>query len=198
MQIALFGTSADPPTPGHQMILHWLSDRFDRVAIWAADNPFKSHQTPLEHRMRMLELAIDDLHLPRQNVHLYPQLSYSRTLHTVAAARRIWGEAALTVVIGADLVAQLPSWHQVEVLLSQVELLVVPRPGYDLEESSLAELRQRGARVTIADVMGWNVSSSAYRERGEMDGLAPAIEAYIHREHLYKCQDESREKQLAR
>lgn len=198
MQIALFGTSADPPTPGHQMILHWLSDRFDRVAIWAADNPFKLHQTPLEHRMKMLELAIDDLHLARQNVHLYPQLSYPRTLHTVAAARKIWGNTALTVVIGADLVAQLPQWHQVETLLNQVDLLVIPRPGYPLEELSLAELRQRGARVTIADVTGLNVSSSAYRERGEMEGLAAPIEAYIQREHLYECQDESREKQLIR
>ena len=180
------------------MILHWLSDRFDRVAIWAADNPFKQHQTPLEHRMKMLELAIDDLHLARQNVQLYPQLSYPRTLHTVEAARKIWDEAALTVVIGADLVAQLLSWHQVEALLSQVELLVVPRPGYHLDESSLAELRQRGAKATIANLTGLNVSSSAYRERGETEGLAPPIEAYIHQEHLYECQHESREKQLAR
>jgi nicotinate-nucleotide adenylyltransferase len=196
MHIALFGTSADPPTPGHQMILRWLSDRFDRAAIWAADNPFKSHQTPLEHRMQMLELAIDDLHLPRQNVQLYPQLSYPRTLRTVEAARAIWADAALTLIIGADLVPQLPKWYQVEAIFAQVSLLVVPRPGYDIEASGLAELQQRGATVTIADLTGLDISSSAYRE-GEAEGLAPPIEAYIHREHLYECH-ESREKQFAR
>ena len=44
MRIALFGTSADPPTAGHQKILRWLSEGYDRVAVWAADNPFKCHQ----------------------------------------------------------------------------------------------------------------------------------------------------------
>lgn len=40
-RVALFGTSADPPTVGHQAILRWLSEHYDQVAVWAADNPFK-------------------------------------------------------------------------------------------------------------------------------------------------------------
>jgi cytidyltransferase-like protein len=60
-RIALFGTSADPPTSGHQAILNWLSQHYDLVAVWASDNPFKSHQTPLEHRSRMLRLLIEEL-----------------------------------------------------------------------------------------------------------------------------------------
>ena len=40
--VALFGTSADPPTSGHGAILGWLSQHYDQVAVWAADNPFKS------------------------------------------------------------------------------------------------------------------------------------------------------------
>jgi Cytidylyltransferase-like len=50
---ALFGTSADPPTLGHQAILEWLATQFDEVAVWAADNPFKVQQTPLYHRQTM-------------------------------------------------------------------------------------------------------------------------------------------------
>ncbi|MGB3262812.1 MAG: adenylyltransferase/cytidyltransferase family protein, partial [Microcoleus sp.] len=53
-KIALFGTSADPPTAGHKTILSWLSQHFDWVAVWASDNPFKSHSTSLEHRSAML------------------------------------------------------------------------------------------------------------------------------------------------
>lgn len=34
MDIALFGTSADPPTIGHQGILQWLSGRYDVVVVW--------------------------------------------------------------------------------------------------------------------------------------------------------------------
>ena len=58
MRVALFGTSADPPTSGHQKILSWLSERYDWVAIWAADNPFKSHQTSLTHAPKFPHLEL--------------------------------------------------------------------------------------------------------------------------------------------
>lgn len=198
MHIALFGTSADPPTAGHQAILNWLSHQFDQVAVWAADNPFKSHQTPLVHRMAMLQLLIDDIDPSRQNIHLYPELSHPRTLYTVEAARKQWPNADLTLVIGSDLVTQLLSWHRVDELLQQINLLVIPRPGYLLKEPALAELRRKEANVSIADLTGLNTSSTAYREHGETEGLTPPIEAYIHREQLYACQDASREKQPTR
>jgi cytidyltransferase-related domain len=65
-KIALFGTSADPPTSGHQAILFWLSQRFDKVVVWASDNPFKNHQTLLEHRMAMLSLLIEEINAPKK------------------------------------------------------------------------------------------------------------------------------------
>jgi nicotinate-nucleotide adenylyltransferase len=37
MKVALFGTSADPPTAGHQAIIRWLSEHFDHVAVWAGE-----------------------------------------------------------------------------------------------------------------------------------------------------------------
>ena len=189
-RIALFGTSADPPTAGHQAIVCWLSERYDWVAVWAADNPFKSHQTPLEHRGSMLLLLIEDINPPRHNVGFYPELSSYRTLLTVQKAKERWGaDAEFTLVIGSDLVSQLPRWYEVAELLRQVELLVVPRPGYALEEDGLEHLRQLGARVALADLTGPDVSSTAYRENGDTHALTPPIEAYIHREHLYKCQD---------
>ena len=188
-RIALFGTSADPPTAGHQAIVCWLCDRYDWVAVWAADNPFKSHQTPLEHRGSMLRLLIEDINPARHNVGFYPELSSYRTLSTVEMAKCWDADADFTLVIGSDLVSQLPRWYEVEELLRQVELLVVPRPGYALEEDSLERLRQLGARVAIADLTGPDVSSTAYRENGDTHALTPPIEAYIHREHLYKCED---------
>jgi len=198
LNVALFGTSADPPTAGHQAILVWLSQHFDHVAVWAADNPFKSHQTPLIHRMTMLQLLIDDIDPPRHNLRLYPELSKPRTIHTVEIAAALWPDAVFTLVIGADLVYQLPNWYRVEALMERVNLLIIPRPGFTLNEAALAELRRRGARLTIADVTGPDTSSTAYRENGDTDALTPPIEAYIHREQLYACQDAPREKQPIR
>jgi nicotinate-nucleotide adenylyltransferase len=183
--IALFGTSADPPTAGHQAILTGLAQQFDEVAVWAADNPFKSHQTPLEHRERMLQLLINEL--PQHNIHLYEELSHPRALITVDRARLHWADAELTLVVGADLVTQLPRWYQVEALLHQVNLLVVPRPGYDLSQDALTPLRQMGATVAIANLSAPAVSSTAYRD-GNLEVITPPVKAYIHQEQLYKCQ----------
>lgn len=186
--IALFGTSADPPTAGHQQILGWLSHRFDRVLVWASDNPFKHHQTPIEHRASMLRLLIDDLDPHRSNIHCDQGLSNSRTLVTVARSRQRYPEADLTLVVGSDLLDQLHSWYRVDDLLSQVQLLVVPRPGYPVRSAPLAHLRQMGAIVELADLTGLPVSSSAYREAGDLTAITPPVKAYIHREHLYTCQ----------
>jgi nicotinate-nucleotide adenylyltransferase len=194
--IALFGTSADPPTIGHQAILAWLSYRFDGVAVWASDNPFKAHQTPLAHRMAMLKLLIDDLQRSRPTVQLCPDLSQPRTIHTLAIAKRRWSDAQFTLVVGSDLIIQMPTWYQIEDLLQEVNLLVVPRPGYPLSEVALEPLRQRGAKAAIADLMGPDTSSTAYRTHKETDGLTSSIQDYIHREHLYECEDASPKKQL--
>lgn len=194
LHIALFGTSADPPTLGHQMILNWLADRFDWVAVWAADNPFKGQQTPLHHRMAMLELMIRHLHVPRHNVRLYSELGKPRTFHTLQIAKKYWRNARFTLVIGSDLIAQLPNWYRVDDLLQDVDLMIVPRPGYSLSEADLEALRQRGVRVAIADLMGPATSSTAYREHGENSGLTPPIQDYIHREHLYAWQEAPPEK----
>lgn len=194
-RIALFGTSADPPTAGHQAILSWLSQRYDWVTVWAADNPLKSHQTPLEHRGAMLLLLIEDIESAGQNIGFHPELSSRRTLETVEKAKERWGtDADFTLVIGSDLVSQLPRWYRIEELLRQVKLLVVPRPSYPVDNADLQRLRQLGAEVAIADLTGPNVSSTAYRENGETQVLTPPVQAYINREHLYKCEDVAKER----
>ncbi len=195
MKVALFGTSADPPTAGHQAIIRWLSERYDWVAVWAADNPFKSHQTALEHRVAMLRLLIANIDSPRQNIGLGQELSAMRTLETVEKAKVRWGnDAEFTLVIGSDLLTQLPRWYRSKDLLQQVQLLVVSRPGYAIDEFSLESVRMLSGKIAIANFTGPSVSSTAYRENGDPEALTPPVVAYIHREHLYKCQDTTKER----
>ncbi len=194
-RVALFGTSADPPTAGHQAILRWLSERYEWVAVWAADNPFKSHQTPLKHRAAMLRLLIEDIPL-RQNIVFHPESSY-RTIETLEKAKEYWGvDTDFTLVIGSDLVKQLPRWYRVEDLLRQVQLLIVQRPGYAVENVDLHQLRQLKATCAIADMTGPDVSSTAYRKNGDTQALTPPIQAYIQREHLYECEDTKEKLQI--
>jgi nicotinate-nucleotide adenylyltransferase len=196
-KIALFGTSADPPTAGHKTIMNWLSQHFDWVAVWASDNPFKSHQTSLEHRSAMLLLMIQEINSPRHNLCLYPELSSPRTLETVEKAKSMWPDAELTLVIGSDLVGQLSRWYKIEELLKQVQLLVIPRPGYSPENLDLWQLRRIGAEVAIASLIAPNVSSTSYRETGDTEALTPPIEAYINREHLYAWHEAQKRAKVA-
>lgn len=188
--LALFGTSADPPTVGHQQILGWLGDYYDNVAAWAADNPFKQHGTPLHHRMAMLSAAIQDL--PNGgNIGVYPELSHRFTRVTVDRACDRWPDAQITLTIGSDLVEQLPKWYQIDELFQRVNLLVIPRPSYGILAAQLEHLKSLGARVTVANLTGLAVSSTVYRDGGDRSALPPSVVRYIQQEKLYLCQNAS-------
>lgn len=183
--IALFGTSADPPTRGHQAILTWLAAHFDQVAVWAADNPFKAHRASLDRRMGMLQALVRDLDPRGQHVSVEPDLSDRRTVLTVQRARQRWPEAELWLVVGSDLINQMPTWARIQEIFADASLLVVPRPGYAIATEALDRLRSLGANVELASLKGLPVSSTAYRERGAREHLPEAVEAYIQREGLY-------------
>ncbi|MDJ0576968.1 MAG: nicotinate-nucleotide adenylyltransferase [Xenococcaceae cyanobacterium MO_234.B1] len=186
-KIVLFGTSADPPTAGHQTILNWLAEHYDLVVVWASDNPFKEHQTTLQHRSQMLQVAIDEIEPRKHNIKLCQELSDRRTLITLQKAREIWTDAEFTLVIGADLVKQIVKWYRIEELLKQVKILLVPRPGYAITKSDLESLRNIGGRCTIATLNAPRVSSTAYRLEQDKTVITPAVQQYIQGQHLYSA-----------
>jgi nicotinate-nucleotide adenylyltransferase len=182
MEIALFGTSADPPTIGHQSILQWLSGHYDLVVVWVSDNPFKSHASSLDHRIEMVRILLEATDFPRSNVELHPEISNPRTLITLQRAQQIWQNANFSLVVGADIVAQLPSWYRAQELLAQVSIVVIPRRGYGLSPEQLASL---GKEVTIADLTVPGVSSSSFREYKDRSCMLPEVLDYIDRWGLY-------------
>ena len=195
-RIALFGTSADPPSVAHRDILIWLSQRFDWVAVWASDNPFKPQQTKLEHRLAMLQITIAELgkNYDFDNIGFHPELSYPRAIATAERARDRWPQAELIFTIGSDLLPQLSRWHRIEALCRQVSFLILPREGYPIERDRLQNLREWGAGVTVAsDVRIPGVSSTAYRQSFDAANIIAPVEAYIDRENLYaKCRNATR------
>ncbi|MEB3291231.1 MAG: nicotinate-nucleotide adenylyltransferase [Leptolyngbya sp.] len=190
-RIALFGTSADPPHRGHAAVITWLMDRFDHVAVWTADNPFKPEQTALKHRFRMLDLLVQDLADPPGRVQVHSELSHPRSIVSIERAQQQWPEAQFSLVIGSDLVTQLPTWYRAKEILAAVDLLVVPRPGYPLESAGLDALRQH-TRVSVAHLPHpIDTASSAYRQTCDDLALPPAVQAYVDQHHLYPCPENS-------
>ncbi|MGB3768213.1 MAG: nicotinate-nucleotide adenylyltransferase [Phormidesmis sp.] len=188
-RIALFGTSADPPQRGHQGILTWLAHEFDGVAVWAADNPYKLDQSPLGDRAQMLRLMIDTL-ADREKVSVHQELSDRYSIHSIARAQKIWPNAQFSLVVGADLIAQLPKWYKAEEIFSQVEILVFPRPGYTVSGPALSALQQVASVAIAHPPNQHDIASSRYRQSrcNEVPtDLPPVIRDYVAARNLYPC-----------
>ena len=63
--IALFGTSADPPTIGHKKILEELSKIYAFTIGYVSNNPNKNHIEDISIRSHLLKTLIDDLDNPK-------------------------------------------------------------------------------------------------------------------------------------
>ena len=181
--LALFGTSADPPTSGHRALLAGLAQRYGQVATWASDNPFKQHGAPLPLRARLLQALVDDLGDPR--VTLQQELSSPRALDTLERAERLWPGRELVFVVGGDLAAQLPRWYRAEELLQRCRLAVVPRQGYQLDPTALETLRQLGGRPELLDLAIPASASSAIRQRPSPDQVPAALWPELVKHNLY-------------
>ncbi len=195
MKIALFGTSADPPTIAHQEIISWLASQYDLVAVWAADNPYKQHGASLEQRSQMLELLIKEIEPPvDRHAQVYRNLSSRRTFESLVTARKIWSDSEFILTIGADLVTQLPQWYRASELLDRVKLLIVPRTGNKIEPADLQHLRELGAHITIAPLSTPIISSTAIRNSHSIQGMTPSVATYIRQNSLYSIIDDSRDR----
>jgi nicotinate-nucleotide adenylyltransferase len=100
------------------------------LLVPAAANPLKGRAVATApQRLEMCRLAtagstlfeVSDVELNRQPP--------SYTIHTVEELRRQGGrDEGFGVVIGADMIHDLPRWHRVEDLLDAARMIVVPRP----------------------------------------------------------------------
>ena len=131
--LGLFGGTFDPPHVGHLAVAHVALDQLglDVVRFVPAGEPWQKADrlvSDARHRLAMVELAtsgeprfvVDDIEVRR------PGPSY--TIDTVRSF-----DAPVTVILGADAAASIPSWERAEDLLDVAEIAVIPRPGVDID-----------------------------------------------------------------
>jgi len=148
-----------------------------------ADNPFKQHRAALSHRAVMMELAIADVGQP--GVVLHQEFSRPRTVETLALVAARWPDRPLVLVVGTDVVAQIPTWYRGAEVLQRAELLVIPRAGIDLAPATVTQIEALGGKLHYASAAVPPVSSTGYRDRGDRTSVIPSVAAYIEREGLY-------------
>ena len=189
-QIALFGTSADPPTRGHQALLEELLQLYPRVATWASDNPKKQHGAPLDLRAQLLQALVKQIQDPR--LEQIQELSDPFTIRTLQRAGQRWPDAELVFVVGSDLASQIPSWKQTDQWLPYCRLAIAPRQGWPLTAVAIQQLKQLGARLDQLVLSVPASASSALRERPRKDQLPKSVWPLLIEHNLYGLNSSSR------
>jgi nicotinate-nucleotide adenylyltransferase len=181
--LALFGTSADPPTEGHRALLEGLADHYGHVATWASDNPFKQHGAPLELRARLLGALVAAIGDPR--IQHVQALSSPRALITLERAAERWPGQSLVFVVGGDLAGQVPNWWKAAELLQRCRLAVVPRQGFALDAAALDAIRSLGGQPELVNLPVPATASSTIRHHPSPEQVPAALWAELVRHNLY-------------
>ncbi|MEX1324149.1 MAG: nicotinate-nucleotide adenylyltransferase [Synechococcaceae cyanobacterium] len=181
--VALLGTSADPPTRGHQALLEGLLRLFPRVATWASDNPMKEHGATLEQRAALLAAVVTAIDNPR--LELAQDLSSPWAITTLERAAKRWPGQELVFVVGSDLAGQIPRWKQAAAVLQHCHLAVVPRAGWPLREQELETLRRLGGTVEELPLRIPPTTSSLARRQAAPHQVAEAAWPLLLQHNLY-------------
>ncbi len=182
-QLALFGTSADPPTRGHRALLEGLLGLFPRVVTWASDNPLKTHGAPLEVRTALLAALVAAIDDPRLS--LEQDLSSPWAVETLERARARWPQQEVVFVVGSDLAGQIHRWKRADALLRGCRLGITCRQGWPLLEADLERLRGLGARVDVLPLAIPATASSRIRQQPDPAQVPPELWPVLLEHNLY-------------
>lgn len=197
-QIGLFGGTFDPPHLGHLILAAEAFSQLDLdrlLWILTPDPPHKQDQfiTPVEHRLAMVQLAIQDnptfelsrVELDRPGPHY--------TLDTMELISKQYPDADITPIIGGDSLRDLPNWNRPRELLQACHWVgVMHRPG---EQEDLEALERQlpgiSSKVHYVDAPLLEIASREIRSR-IAEGrsvryyLPTSVYEYIERHHLYQ------------
>ena len=185
--IALFGTSADPPTLGHEALLSELTKIFPKVITWASDNPDKKHQIPLLKRTQLLRILVKKISHPK--LELVQELSSPRTIHTLKKAFQKWPEASFSFVIGSDLAIQVPKWLNAKSILKKATIAIAMRDGWPISDNQLEEIKNLGGEIELLPFNIPESSSSKFRERPQEVLVPQELLPLLLEENLYGLAD---------
>ncbi len=181
--IALFGTSADPPTDGHKALLIGLSKIFPKVITWASDNPAKIHGASLNQRSQFLKTLIKEIGM--NNIEIDQSISSPWAIKTIKKAQNQWPGSQFILIIGSDLIMQVPHWLQAKTLLNKAKIGIAPRKGWPITTPALKELEGMGAEIVVLSLQIPESASSSIRDQNKTTQIPQSILSIIKQKKLY-------------
>ena len=218
-RIGILGGTFDPFHDGHLALARHFAQllALTELVLLPAGQPWqKTGVSAASHRLAMTRLAARELKrtLPGTAVSVstdeIDRAGPTYTVDTLAAWRgRIGAAAALALLIGADQLLRLDSWHDWQRLFDYAHVCVATRPGFDAGAAPApvsAEIARRGAdartiRATPAGALlldatlAVEVSATDIREhlraqlagrRASSEHVPAAVWHYIRRHRLYE------------
>ena len=183
-KVALFGTSADPPSNGHKKIIDELSKIYAFVISYASDNPYKKHSEDLYFRSLLLKTLIHDFNNPR--IYFDQDLSSPWAINSIKRCKKKFNLINIDFVIGSDLLEEIFVWKNINTLFKEVDLLIVPREGYPINSNKLKLIEDNNGRFIISLFKVPRISSSLIREKIDYSELPKCLIPIIEKNNLYK------------
>ena len=182
-RIALFGTSADPPTIGHKKILEELSNIYSFVITYASDNPKKKHKENIFFRNLLLESLIKDINNPK--IIFNQKISSQWAIKSIEECKKIYDYNKIDFVIGSDLIMEIFSWKNFDKIIQEVKLLIIKREGYPIESNVIKMLETNKVIFEISLLNIPNISSSMVRLNNNYSDLPKSLVDIVKKNNLY-------------
>ncbi|MEO6811163.1 MAG: nicotinate-nucleotide adenylyltransferase [Isosphaeraceae bacterium] len=197
MRLGLFGGTFDPIHLGHLILAEGCREACGLDRVWfvvAGSPPHKpGERTPVDERLEMARIAtaghpaFEVSDIEAQGVG--PHYSYQ----TLEAVRRDRPGDELFFLIGADSLADLPTWRHPERIAELATIVVVNRPGIDPEGSTPPlDFSPDALPIVHVTVPPIGISSKDLRQRiaehrSVRYQIPRGIEAYIEAQRLYQA-----------
>ncbi|HKQ47085.1 MAG TPA: nicotinate-nucleotide adenylyltransferase [Phycisphaerae bacterium] len=200
-RIGLYGGSFDPIHFGHLISARSIAEQLGLARIVLIPSARPPHKrgvvlSDARHRLAMVKLAVaGDPLFEVSDVELH-RAGPSYTIDTVADFRtRLGPEVELIWIIGADSLPELPTWHRIAELVTQVRIVTATRPGWKPPalEALAAVVGAVRAQALFDDCVSTpaiDISSTQIRERAakkrSIRYLTPdEVTSYISKNGLY-------------
>ncbi|MBO8244446.1 nicotinate-nucleotide adenylyltransferase [Prochlorococcus marinus XMU1411] len=182
--IALFGTSADPPTIGHKKILEELSKIYAFTISYVSNNPQKKHIEDISIRSHLLKTLIDDLDNPK--ILFNQNISSQWAVESIKKCKEIYKFNNLDFVIGSDLIKDIFYWKNFDKIILEVSFFIILREGYPVESNTLKMLETYRVKFKISTIKTPNISSSKFRLNFNCSNLPSSLIDIVKRNNLYE------------
>ena len=182
-RIALFGTSADPPTIGHKKIIEELSKIYSYIITYASNNPKKIHRENIYYRSLLLKTLIEDINSPK--IIFNQKISSEWAIESIKRCKKIYDLKQIDFVIGSDLVMDIFSWKNFDKIFQEVKLLIIKREGYPIESKTIKILENYKVIFEISSLNIPNISSSMVKLNNNFSDLPISLKDIVKKNNLY-------------